>query len=146
LGYNLGFNKQDTTPPRTTITSDTFIRIVQDYIYLRLNPEFNINTLAVSGKENFACGKDTTSEDNKYFAKILLNNFGSYCRAAVQLPKDFNPVLGKYDTLSCQLVDRHGNEIANNDCEYDMVMEFTEITHVPKDSSSLVGPGTAAGV
>ncbi len=140
LGYNLGFEKRDTTPPRTTIVSDTFIRIVQDYIYLRLNPEFNVNTMGVSAKEDLSISKDPVSEDQKYFSKIILNNFGSFCRTAVQLPKIFNPVLGKYDTISCQLVDRNGAQISSLDCEYDFVLEITEITNGPVENATLQGP------
>ena len=142
LGYNLGFEKRDTSPPRTTIVSDTFIRIVQDYVYLRLNPEFNINTMGVSSKEDLSVTKDSVSEDQKYFSKIILNNFGSFCRTAVQLPKMFNPVLGKYDTISCQLVDRNGAQISSLDCEYDFVLEITEITNGPVENATLQGPGS----
>jgi hypothetical protein len=140
LGYNLGFVKKDTYPPRTTVTSDTFIKIVQDYIYLRMNPEYNINALSVSGKECRECCQDSAGEDDKYFSKILLNGFGGFCRTAVQLPKQFNPILGKYETVSCQLVDRLGNQIVNTDCEYDFVLEITEITNTTTDGSSLIGP------
>jgi hypothetical protein len=140
LGWNLGFNKKDTTPPRTTVTSDTFIRIVQDYIYLRLNPEFEINSLGVSGKEDLAVCQDSAGQGAKYFSKIILNDFASYCRTAVQAPKDFSPVLGKFDKLSCQLIDRNGNAISNVDCEYDFVLEVTEMVNGPKADSSLLGP------
>ena len=140
LGYNLGFNKRDTTPAKTTIVSDTFIRITQDYIYLRLNPEFNVNTMSVSSKENFQETREARSEEQKYFSKIILNNFGSFCRTAVQLPKQFNPVLGKYDTISCQLVDANGAQISSIDCEYDFVLEVTEITNGPTDDSTLMKP------
>lgn len=140
LGWNLGFNKKDTTPPKTTITSDTFIRIVQDYIYLRLNPEFEINSLGVSGKEDLAVCQDSAGQGAKYFSKIILNDFASYCRTAVQAPKEFSPVLGKFDKLSCQLIDRNGNAISNVDCEYDFVLEVTEIVNGPKADSSLLGP------
>lgn len=142
LGWNLGFRKVDTLP-RTTVTSDTFIRITQDYIYLRLNPEFNTNTLAVSGKENLSETREPKSQDTRYFSKILLNNFGGFCRAAVQLPKLFNPVLGKYETVSCQLVDQFGVQINNEDCDYDFVLEVTEIDQRPKDTASLVLPQSA---
>jgi hypothetical protein len=43
LGWNMGFNKADTYPAKTTITSDTFIRIVQDYIYC--NSILNITSI-----------------------------------------------------------------------------------------------------
>ena len=140
LGWNLGFNKADTTPAKTTITSDTFIRIVQDYIYLQLNPEYNINSLGVSSKEDLAVCRDSAGQGDKYFSKIILNDFASYCRTAVQKPKDFAPVLGKYDTISCQLLSRTGLPLSSIDCEYDMVLEITELTNKPNDNSSLLGP------
>jgi hypothetical protein len=140
LGWNLGFAKADTFPPRTTLRSDTFIRITQDYIYLRLNQEFNINTMAVSSKEDLSETRDPRGEEGKYFSKILLNSFGGFCRTAVQLPKQFNPVLGKYDVITCQLVDRFGNQIDNADCEYDFVLEITELTNTTKDTATLRGP------
>lgn len=139
LGWNLGFAKRD-TPFRVTITSDTFIRIVQDYIYLRLNPELNVNALAVSGKENLSETRDSAAQDAKYFSKILLSGFGQFSRAAVQLPKQFNPVLGKYDTVICELVDKFGQRINNTDCDYDFVLECSEIGQGPKDVASLVLP------
>ena len=137
LGWNLGFNKRD-TEPSVSVTSDTFIRIVQDYIYLQLNPEFNMNAVAVSGKEDKSMCLDSAGQEAKYFSKIILNDFGSYCRTAVQMPITFNPVLGKYETLSCQLVDRNGNNISSVDCEYDFVLEVTEIVNGPADTESLL--------
>jgi hypothetical protein len=140
LGYNLGFNKADTYPPRTTVVANTFIRIVQDYIYLKLNPELNMNKLAISNKEDLAETHDPSAEDSKYFSKILLNDFASYCRSAVQLPKHFAPVLGKLDTISFQLLDKTGTQIDNADCEFDLVLEVTEIQYGQKDNSSLIRP------
>jgi hypothetical protein len=139
LGYNLGFNKVD-TPSRVTVTSDTFIRIVQSYIYLRLNPELNINTMAVSGKENLADCRESSGQEAKAFSKILLNDFGSFCGTAVQRPKEFNPVLGKYEVISCELTDKFGNTLSSLDCEYDFVLQIDEITNGPNASSSLLGP------
>jgi hypothetical protein len=139
LGYNLGFNKVD-TPLRTTVTSDTFIRIVQNYIYLRISPELNVNMMGTSGKESLADCRESGGEDAKYFSKILLNNFGSYSQTAVQRPKDFNPVLGKYETMSCQLTDKYGNQLSSIDCEYDFVLQIDEITNGPNANSSLLGP------
>ncbi len=81
--------------------------------------------------------QDSAGQDDKYFAKILLNNFGGICRSAVVLPKEFNPVLGKYETISCQLVDKNGQQIDNVDCEYNFVLNITEITNKTKDGSSL---------
>lgn len=139
LGYNLGFNKVD-TPIRTTVTSDTFIRIVQNYIYLRISPELNTNTMGVSGKEMLSDCRESGGEDAKFFSKILLNNFGSYSQTAISRPKDFNPVLGKYEVMTAQLTDKYGNQLSNIDCEYDFVLQIDEITNGPKDNSSLLGP------
>ena len=140
LGWYLGFKKADTYPPRVSVASDTFIAIVQNYIYLRLNPEYNINSLAVSGKENLAETREATSQLDKYFAKILLNNFGSFSQAAVQLQKTFTPVLGQMETLRCQLVDKNGIQLSSIDCEYDMTLNFTEVWQTPKDIASLQTP------
>ena len=137
LGYNLGFDKIDTSPS-VSVTSATFIRIVEDYIYLQLNPEFNMNSISVSGKEDKSMCLDSAAQESRYFSKILLNDFGSYCRTAVQMPITFNPVLGKYESLSCQLLDRSGNPISNTGCEYDFVLEIVEITNGPGDTDSLV--------
>jgi len=138
LGYNLGFSKIDTTPPRVTIVSETFIRIVQDYVYLRLNPEFNMNKMGVTNKENLSETRDPSAEDQKYFSKIILNDFATYCRTAIQRPVDFMPILGQLNTISCQLVDRTGNQINNVDCEYDLVLEITELESRPVDGSTLL--------
>jgi hypothetical protein len=138
----MGFNKVDTSPPRTIVLSDTFIRIVQDYIYLRVNPEFNMNKLAISNKENLAETHEPSAEDGKYFSKIILNDFGSYCRAAVLMPINFTPVLSKLDTMSFQLVSKTGVMINNVDCEYDMVLEITELKYGPTENSATIRPIT----
>jgi hypothetical protein len=140
LGWYLGFKKADTFPPRVSVTSDTFIAIVRNYIYLRLNPEYNINSLAVTGKENLAETRESASQLDKYFAKILLNNFGSFSQAAVQLKKTFTPVLGQMETLRCQLVDKNGLQLSSIDCEYDMTLDFTEVWQAQKDTVSLQTP------
>jgi len=141
LGYYLGFNKQDRpAQPRTTVTSDTFIRIVQDYIYLRINPAENANTMGVSAKENLAETRESQGEDTKYFSKIILNEFGGYSRTAIIRPKEFNPVLGRLETVTCQLVNKNGQQINNTGCEYDMVLEITELTTRIDDTETLTSP------
>jgi len=142
LGWYLGFPKT-TVPvigPRTLVKASTFIRIVQNYIYLRLNPAQNINTMAVSAKENLSETRESQGMDTKYFTKIILADFANYCRAGVQLQKDFSPVLGKYEVIECILTDQNGNTLSNADCDYDMVVQITETTNVPTTDSSLLGP------
>lgn len=137
LGWNLGFKKADTLYLTTQI-SDTFIRITQDFIYLKLNDEMNLNSLGVSAKEDLSLTREPFSESNKYFAKILLNNFGGFCRAAVILPKIFSPILGQFQTLSLQLMDRNGVLIDNLDCEFDIVMEMTEIMDSEREKFAII--------
>ena len=132
--------------PLTSVKAPSFIKIVQNYIYLRLNPAFNINTMAVSGKEDLSETRESQGQDVQYFAKLLLNNFGEFCRAAVQYPKEFAPVLGKFETILCQLVDKNGTQVNNLDCEFDMVLQITELTNAPEDRSSLVQPTGALNV
>jgi len=142
LGWYLGFPKL-TVPvigPRTLVTSATFIRIVQQYIYLRLNPAQNVNTLAVSAKEDLSQTRESQGMDTQYFTKIILNDFASYCRAGVQLDKVFSPVLGKYEVIECQLTDQNGNILSNVDCDYDMVIQITETANIANNDSSLIGP------
>ena len=148
LGWYLGFPKANVplAGPRTYVTSDTFIRIVQNYIYLKLNPAFNINTIAVSGKENLSETRESQGQDVQYFTKILTNNFGDYCRAGVQLQKDFEPVIGKYEIISCQLVDKNGIQITNDDCDFDLTIGITELTNGPDDRSAMVSPEGALDV
>lgn len=146
LGYNLGFNKVDTAPAATLFVSPSFLRIVQSYIYLGLNAEYNVNSLAVSGKEALSETRDTTSQESKYFAKILLSGFGNYSQTAVIQGKTFNPALGKYDKVSCTLYDKNGNPINNMDCDYDFVMILDEYISQPADTNNLVGPTAAMSV
>jgi len=142
LGWYLGFAKQPAPVygARTRVTSDTFIRIVQDYVYLRLNPAYNANTLAVSAKEDLSQTRESQGMDTQYFTKIILNDFAGFSRAGVQLDKIFSPVLGKYEVIECQLTDKNGNTLSNADCDYDMVIQITEVTNVPTTDSSLLGP------
>ena len=142
LGWYLGFAKQPAPVygPRTRVTSDTFIRIVQDYVYLRLNPAYNANTLAVSAKEDLSQTRESQGMDTQYFTKIILNDFAGFSRAGVQLDKIFSPVLGKYEVIECQLTDKNGNTLSNADCDYDMVIQITEVTNAPTMDSSLLGP------
>jgi len=78
--------------------------------------------------------------DTQYFTKIILNDFAGFSRAGVQLDKIFSPVLGKYEVIECQLTDKNGNILSNADCDYDMVIQITEVTNAPTMDSSLLGP------
>jgi len=125
LGWNLGFSKTDTAGG-VSQTSQTFIRIVADYLYLRLNESYNMNGISITEPENLSLTRDAMGQIQKYFAKIVLNDFGSISRTAVQMPKDFNPAINKFDTFSFELVDKFGQRVANTDCESDLTLQIVE--------------------
>ena len=125
LGWNLGFAKRDTAGG-VSQTSDTFIRIVADYLYVRLNESYNMNGISVTEHEDLSLTRDSMGQNQKYFAKIVLNDFGSISRTAVQMPKDFNPAINKFDTFSFELVDKTGARVSNLDCESDLTLQIVE--------------------
>lgn len=136
LGWNLGFDKVD-TPFNVIHTAATFIRIVEDYIYLRMNDEYGMNTIDITEKEDLAKSQETFGQSSRYFAKLLLNNFGSFAQTFVQSPKQFLPVLGKLEKLSFTWVDRFGNPIDNVDCEFNVTLQIQELSDRQEDSSTL---------
>lgn len=125
LGWNLGFAKTD-TPYAVSQTSETFIRIVADYLYLQLNESYNMNGISVTEPENLSLTRDAMGQNQRYFAKILLNDFGSISRTAVQMPKEFSPATNKFDTFSFQLVDKMGQPVVNTDCDSDLTLQIVE--------------------
>jgi hypothetical protein len=140
LGWNLGFAKID-TPYSTRHVANTFIRIVDDYIYLNLNEEFDINTIDITQKENLAVSRDTMGQTKRYYGKLLLNSFGSFSQTFVQSPKPFSAPLGKLDRLTLTWVDANDNPIFNDDCEFNMVIEVSEMVDIV-DSKTTVVMGT----
>ena len=136
LGYNLGFAKVD-TEFNTIQRANSFFKILDDYIYLRMNPEYNMNRLDISRQENFATTQDPTSESQLYNCKLLLNTFGSYAQTVIQNPVFFNPPIGKLDKLSFQWYDITGTLIDNIDCEWSGAIQVTERTDVATADSTL---------
>lgn len=137
LGWNLGFGKRDTTFA-TQQTAETFIRIVDDFIYLRMNQEIGMNTIDITEKENLNQSQDTFGQSSKYFSKLLLNTFGSFSQTFVQSPKTFNPVLSRLDKLRFQWVDKAGSVIDNNDCEFNITLQITESVDQMEEQSTLI--------
>jgi hypothetical protein len=125
LGWNLGFDKID-TPYRTRHVTTTFIRIVDDYIYLKLNDELNINNVDISEKENLSQSRETFGSSRRYYGKLLLNTFGNFAQTFVQPAKSLPFPIPKVDKLTLQLVDAYNNKINNDDCEYSVVFEVVE--------------------
>ena len=125
LGYNLGYLPQD-TGFNTIHRADSFFKILDDYIYLRMNPEYNMNRLDISKKENFAETRDTTAQGQLYNCKLILNNFGAYATTFVQNPVTFSPPIGKLDKLSFYWYDVTGTLINNAECEWSGAIQIVE--------------------
>ena len=125
LGWNLGFPKID-TPYDTIQRATSFFKILDDYIYLRLNQEFWMNRLDSSGKENLSITHESQGQTNQFAAKLLLANFGSYAQTMIQNPITFNPVLTSIDRLSFEWVDLTGTRINNLDCEWNAAVQIVE--------------------
>ena len=126
LGWNLGFDKVDTILS-TRHVSTTFIRILDDFIYLKLNDEFNINSIDITNKESLNKTRDTVGQSKSYFGKLLLNTFGSYSQTFIQATKTFSAPLGKIDKLSFNFFDSNHINIENYDCNFTLVLEISEM-------------------
>jgi hypothetical protein len=136
LGYNLGFNKAD-TPYSTVQTATSFFKILDDYIYLRLNPEFTMNRMDTTASENLAVTHEPTGITNQYAAKLLLTPFGTYATTLVQNPIQFNPTLQSLDRLSFQWTDKAGNQLSNTQSDWSAVVQIQEHITAPKVGSTI---------
>jgi len=137
IGWNLGFLKED-TPFLTKHTAASFYKILDDYVYMRLNEEFNMNRIDTTGKENLQETREPTGMVGQYNMKLLLNNFGGYAQTAIINPVGLNPPLGKLDRISVQILDLAGNVIDNSDCEWNACLQITELIDQPTAGSSLI--------
>jgi hypothetical protein len=125
LGWNLGFPKLD-TPYDTVQQANTFYKILDDFINLRLNPEFDMNRMDTGQKENLAASQETTGATKAFHAKLLLANFGSYAQTLISNPLSFSPPIGRMDKLTFNWVDVTSATIDNADCEWNMVIQVVE--------------------
>jgi hypothetical protein len=125
LGYNLGYAKQD-TPYASIQRAESFFKILDDYIYLKLNSEYDMNRMDFGGKENLAETNEPTGSILGYNAKLLLNTFGNYAQTIIQNPVYFNPPLLKLDKLSFVWFDTAGTAITNAECEWNAAIQIVE--------------------
>jgi hypothetical protein len=125
LGWNLGFPKQD-TPFGTTQLAPSFFKILDEYIYLKLNDSFNLNRLDKGAKENYMITREATGTTQSYNSKLLLAPFGNYANVIVQNPISFDTALSKMDKLTFTWTDSLGRTINNSNCEWTMSVQITE--------------------
>jgi hypothetical protein len=125
LGYNLGYAKVD-TPYATIHRAPTFFKILDDYIYLKMNVEYDMNRMDFGGKENLKETTDSTGQINGYNGKLLLNTFGSYAQTIIQNPVYFNPPVLKLEKLTIQWYDTAGTIITNTECDWNAAIQLVE--------------------
>ena len=134
LGWNLGYDKVD-TPYATVQISQSFFKILDDYINLRLNPEYDMNRVDSGSKENLSLTNETTGSTKAFHAKLLLANFGSYAQTLISNPVAFSPPLGRMDKITFQWLDATETQIDNSDCEWNVVVQIVEkvdVVEIPK--------------
>jgi hypothetical protein len=125
LGYNLGYAKVD-TPFSTYHRASSFYKILEDYIFLRLNPEYQLNRMDNTYKENFKITRDTTGQVQNFHGKLILNNFNTFSQSFIFNNQPFNPPIGRLDQVYFQWVNIVGDTIDNNDCEWSATMVIQE--------------------
>ena len=147
LGWNLGFAKEDTAY-ETVHKADSFYKILDDFINLRLNPEYDMNRMDTSAKEKLSATLEPTGSTKAFHAKLLLANFGSFAQTLISNPVSFSPPLGRIDKLTFQWVDVAGAVIDNSDCEWNAVVQIVEKKEMAEiglpmriDPTARSGPG-----
>jgi hypothetical protein len=134
MGWNLGFTKAD-TPYETVHRGDSFFKILDDFINLQMNREFDMNRMDTGAKEKLSATQEPTGFTKAFHGKLLLAPFGSYAQTLVSNPISFYPPLGRMDKLTFTWVDTTGATIDNNDCEWNAVVQIGEkvnMTEIPK--------------
>ena len=130
LGWNLGFAKID-TGMSTYQTAQSFYKIQEEYIYLKLNQEFNINGIDTGSKENYMMSREPTGATKQYYCKLLLTTFGGNATTFIHNPIVFSPPLNRLTNLHFQWLDTNGVVINNTDSDWDMTITLTERYEIP---------------
>jgi hypothetical protein len=126
-------------------TAPSFYKIQDDYIYLRLNPEFNINRMDSGSKENYTLTREPGGTTNRYYAKLLLTSFGGNATTFIHNPVDLTPSINRLSKLEFQWIGPDGLIINNADAEWDMVVNITEnIDVIPREDRSVKFPKNVA--
>lgn len=134
LGWNLGFAKED-TPYETVHRGASFFKIIDDFINLQMNPEYDMNRMDTTNKEKLSETQDSTGETKAFHGKLLLAPFGNYAQTMISNPIAFLNPLGGLDRLTFTWTDATGTVIDNNDCEWNAVVQISEsldVTTFPK--------------
>ncbi len=125
LGWNLGYDKED-TPYDTTHVAQSFYKILDDYINLKLNDEFDMNRMDTGAKENLSATLEPTGTLKAYYGKLLLAPFGSYAQTIISNPVSFQLPIPRMEKITFTWTDNLGNTIDNGDCEWNVVLQIVE--------------------
>ena len=125
MGWNLGFTKEDTSY-QTVHRGPSFFKILDDFINLNMNQEFDMNRMDTGAKEDLSRTLEPTGFIKAFHGKLLLAPFGSYAQTFVSNPLSFNPPLGRIDKLTFTWVDITATQIDNSDCEWNTVVQIVE--------------------
>jgi hypothetical protein len=125
LGWNLGYNKENTSFSTAHI-ANSFFKIQDDFIYLRLSPELNLNAMDQGIKEDYGTSREGSGITKKYYCKLLLTNFGGNATTFIHNPVKFTPPINSLSKLQFQWIDSTGAIIDNSDSEWSMTINITE--------------------
>jgi hypothetical protein len=133
LGWNLGFPKEDDVDPSTVHFAPSMYKIIEDFLYLRLNPEFNLNRMSAGTKENYLDSREPSGLTSYYYCKLLLNGYGQTATTFVHSPIILNPPIPKISKISFQWIDARGNLLnipSATDSDWQMTVNIQENVQV----------------
>ena len=135
LGWNLGFPKKDDELPKTIHFATSLYKVSDDYLYLRMNPEFNLNRMSAGTKENYIDSREPSGLTSYYYCKLLLNGYGQKATTFVHSPVILNPPISKMSKLSFQWIDARGNLLnipSATDSDWQVTINIQENVQVSK--------------
>ena len=129
LGWNLGYAKQDDSYPSTVHFAPSMFKIIEDFLYLRLNPEFNLNRMSAGTKENYLDSREPSGLTSYYYCKLILNGYGQTATTFVHSPIILNPPISRITKVSFQWLDSKGNLLnipSATDSDWQMTVNIQE--------------------
>jgi len=137
LGWNLGFPKADTE--YDTIQKGTsFFKILDDFLNVVINPQFDMNRMDIVSQENLSKSHDSTGTTKAFYGKLMLANFGSYAQTLISNPISFTNPLARLDKFTFQLVQVDGTIVDNSNCEWNAVIQITESAMLTKGAKPVL--------
>lgn len=129
LGWNLGYPKEDDSQPSTVHFAPSMYKIIDDFLYLRLNPEFNLNRMSAGTKENYNDSREPSGLTSYYYCKLLLNGYGQTATTFVHSPIVLSPPIPKISKIAFQWLDARGNLLnipSATDSDWQMTVNIQE--------------------